>query len=192
MSKTSTITITIILLVYFMFTSGIVYEATKTKAIDYWDSPYSVALSAERTGLVGIATKEDIECIKWLANESNQDLMIVSGYNGRQICAAYMPVYPRLINVVGNAPPTFNRFPAHCYMFITTWNTQHEQYIEPLEAGLRVKYDLPSIVKYKELCKYHVVEAGSGEYFIVPINEFIWGEVVFNRGESYVYEINIK
>lgn len=150
------------MLVYFAFTSGGVFEASGSVMTDSIDTPYSIGLSAERTGVVGIYNNDDVACARWLAYEADPEVPIVGGYNGRLLVASFVPVVPRLKDSYSVAPPMFaTGIPKHCYVFFTTWNVEHGQYIEAISPGLRWAYELPTIE----------------------------GEVVFRRGKAAVYEV---
>lgn len=74
MAKKTPIIICVLLLFYFLFTSGLAFEATGSEDISKMiDMPYSIAFSGERTGVLGLYTEGDIACAKWLAgNEIKQ------------------------------------------------------------------------------------------------------------------------
>ena len=152
-----------IVLVYFAFTSGGIFEVTGSEMTGSLDTPYSIALSAERTGVVGVYNDDDVACAQWLAYEANPEVPIVGGYNGRLLVASFVSPVPRLKDAIHVAPPMFARgIPDHCYVFFTTWNVEHGQYIESVAPGLRQAYELPAIE----------------------------GKVVFKNGKAVVYEVN--
>ena len=114
---------------YFAFTSGAVYEILKCDATNRMEVPYSIPLSAERTGLAGIFNHDDINCMQWLI--MNSDGNIIGDYNTRLLIAAYIP------NSKGFQP--VNRG----YVFVSSWNTRHQQYVEGSGVGLRIARPLP-------------------------------------------------
>lgn len=110
-----------IMLGYFAFTSGVVFEVTGSEMAGSLDTPYSIGLSAERTGVVGVYNDDDVACARWLAYEADPEVPIVGGYNGRLLVASFVPVIPRLKASIGVTPPMFVRgIPDHCYVFFTT------------------------------------------------------------------------
>jgi hypothetical protein len=67
MAKKVSIAICTLLLVYFLFTSGLVFEAVGSEDVGRVDTPYSIALSGERTGILEMYTDGDADCARWLA-----------------------------------------------------------------------------------------------------------------------------
>jgi hypothetical protein len=102
MSKTAIWLTTILLLIYFIFTSGLVYEVTGSNATDKFIVPYSAALSGERTGLIGVYTKDDVKCAEWLAYKSNQGIPIVVDSNAWLLMKGFITQPSRLMI---NPPP---------------------------------------------------------------------------------------
>ena len=90
MSKTAIWLTAGILLAYFIFTSGLVYEATGSDVTDKFIVPYSASLSGERAGLFGVYTKGDIKCAEWLAYESDPTIPIVGDGNAWLLMKGYV------------------------------------------------------------------------------------------------------
>lgn len=142
MSKKAIWVVTSILLIYFMFTSGFTFEATKSKASDRIDIPYSIGLSAERTGVSNVVDKDDMECILWLKENWNGKSDVVTDYNTYCSVLPYIPVYFNLF--YNDRKGMFHRMPeGECYIFVSSWNTRHQKYIEAIGVGRRKSYPLP-------------------------------------------------
>lgn len=138
----------LVMIVYFIFTSGLVYEITGSNVIHSVDTPYAIGLSADRTGVVATYTRDDVKAGEWLRDNANPDYMIVGDYNGWHLVSAYLGL-DRLREDKAVYNPTFDNLPGKsCYIFVTTWNTEHGLYIDSLwavmgGAGLRERYALP-------------------------------------------------
>lgn len=175
MSKVKIAIIVSILVVYYVFTSGIVFEVIKANASSKLDLPYSISLSGERTGLANIVTKSDLECIMWLKDNRDKALPIVTDYNTYCSILAFIPVYQELnqggrtgflaplpqefIDSIGTkrtvaqAQETYLAMLVQqdyakwstqdCYIFISSWNTQHKQYVEATGVGTKIVFPLP-------------------------------------------------
>lgn len=175
MSKFKIIIIVSILLIYYVFTSGIVFEVIKADAGSKLDLPYSIGLSGERTGLANIVTKDDLECIMRLKDNRDKTLPIVTDYNTYCSLLAFIPVYQELnqggrtgflaplpeefINSIGTrkavakAQETYlarlvqqdyeKWSTSDCYIFISSWNTLHKQYVEATGVGTKIVFPLP-------------------------------------------------
>jgi hypothetical protein len=99
MSKIAIWITTAILLAYFVFTSGLVYETTGSEVTDRLIVPYSAALSGERTGLFGVYTEDDIRCAEWLAYESDTSIPIVGDGNTWLLMKGYVTQSARVMLV---------------------------------------------------------------------------------------------
>lgn len=69
MAKRFMVVTCVLLLAYFLFTSGLVFEAVGSETIDKVDMPYSVALSDDRIGVLEVANEDDVACARWLAED---------------------------------------------------------------------------------------------------------------------------
>ena len=133
MNKKASIAICILLLAYFMMTSGLVFEVTKCQTTGSINVPYSLALSAERTGILGIYTADDTACAEWLI-ENKGEIPLFADYNG---CAL-------LIGFHFWFEPMPRPTETH-YLLLTTWNTQHKKMVIGACPGLRTYKPLPNL-----------------------------------------------
>jgi hypothetical protein len=133
----------ILLLAYFIFTSGLVYEAMGSNITDRLVIPYNFALSGERTGLVGVYTQDDIKCAEWIVE--NNALPIAADANGRILMFGYTPWK---LNVRDEEDICNSETP---FIFLTTWNTQHRKIVTVnLGEGLRGISPLPDMATWIE------------------------------------------
>ena len=151
MNKQASITICVLLLAYFVMTSGLVFEVTKSQSTGSINVPYTLALSSERTGILVVYNADDVASAKWLAKNA-KEIPIVADYNG---FALLMDFYFRSV-----PPKPVNAY----YIFLTTWNTQHEKMVVGSGPGLRGYEPLPDLSNAKEVFRkgdavvYHVEE----------------------------------
>ena len=128
---------------YALFTSGIVYAVTGESNTLTLDIPFSLAISGEQSGLSGVFYKDDIECAKWIA-DNKQDKIVVADYNGILLLRSYIPLNTQIENM-----NTYMRLekdkdvPSNVYVFCTSWNTKHGEYVTAAAVALRsvVKID---------------------------------------------------
>ncbi len=135
----STIWLTVgILLAYFAFTSGVVYEVMGSNITDRLVVPYSASLSGERTGLIGVFSKDDIECAEWLVDKSDESIPIVGDGNTWIFLRGYI-----------NQPTRVKALPFNgsCYyLFLRTWNIENQKAVMFIQtAGLRKVDNLPKL-----------------------------------------------
>jgi len=138
-----------VLVVYFIFTSGFIFEVTKTTGIDSIQTPYSVSLSAERTGVVGTYSEDDVKVAKWLNDNKKSDVPIVCDYNSWHLITDYTGL-PFMRTQRDAYNPTFDNIPCNSLIFVTTWNNTHQKYIDYIKnksgvAGLRISNPLPDL-----------------------------------------------
>lgn len=126
-----------ILLIYFFFASGISYELFTPNITDHVESPYNIGLSAPRTGIVGIATEDDIQAIEWLKGNA-KGRKIVSDYNGYCIVHGYVQ------NHVDNLRyGSLTDIKSGDLIFLSSWNIRNQKYIEAIGVGVREVYRIP-------------------------------------------------
>ena len=135
MTKTTSIVIGILLLVYFMFTSGLVFEVSHSEMEGRIDLPYSLALSGERSGIIGIFNDDDVACAKWLADKYGA-LPIKADYNGYRLLLGCMHEHK---GFVAPAPGKEH------YLLLTSWNVEHQLMVIGICPGLRLYEPLPDL-----------------------------------------------
>ena len=133
MSKTATITVCVLLLAYFLFTSGLVFAGTQASMSGKIDMPYSIALSGEDSGVLGIFTEDDIACAHWLAG--NDDMPIRADYNGVALLLGHTDEYER-----------FGGWDSEShYLFLTSWNVEYGKMVVGASPALRTYQPLPDL-----------------------------------------------
>jgi uncharacterized membrane protein len=145
---------------YFLFTSGLVFELTKSESINKLDIPYS-AISGDRTGIVGtFYTENDIDCAKWLAANTDNTSNIYADINGQLLLSGYIEPYTQIVEVF-----SFKIFfEEPCYIFLTEWNVEH--------------------------CKmvWHTGQAGLREYREIPCDILSKKQIVYQQGKAVIFK----
>jgi uncharacterized membrane protein len=157
-----------LLLLYLAFTSGLVFEFTQSNG-DSMDIPFSYALSAERTGLTGVYSEDDLICARWIAEKSDQSKMITADQNGYALLLDYMHCYPRQLFPGTLRYIDLYNLPPNVYVFMTTWNTVNQKTVLATNVGTRTVKHMPNLCS----CYAKVVfKSGlSTVYFTGNINE---------------------
>ena len=135
MTKTISITICVLLLVYFVFTSGLVFEVSHSEMEGKIDLPYSLAFSGERLSIVGIFNDDDVACAKWLADKYGA-LPIQADYNGYRLLLGCMH---ELEGFAAPAPGSEH------YLLLTSWNAKYQLMVIGTCPGLRQYGQLPDL-----------------------------------------------
>lgn len=121
-----------VLIPYFLFTSGFIYEVTGQKVTDRVDTPYSIALSSYRLDLTGVWYWQDGAAAQWLAQNVNDKTKVcVDAHSGK---------FLRLYEFPGDLP----HFPLDAsqmqednYIYFTAWNLDKKEITFAIAPGLR-------------------------------------------------------
>ena len=133
MNKKVSIVTCAFLLTYYLFTSGLVFEVTKSESMNRIDTPISIALSNHRVSAVGLYTADDIKCMKWLMNEGTPKVTIRLDYNSLCLLNEYTQ----------DRSTTYERVASRHYLFLNSDNIKNNRLVLGYEAGMRVYQPLP-------------------------------------------------
>ena len=142
MGKVITFCIAGFLIAYYAFTSGIIFELTKSETTEQLDVPYSIALSNERTRIVGVyGNNDDIDSARWLIEETDPSSPIYTDYCGLS-----------LILDIEEIRRVFHEEPeGEYYLFLTSWSTEHNKMVFGWFEGLREYKPLPDLSNATEV-----------------------------------------
>lgn len=140
----------IVLIVYLVFTSGFMFEVTKSESINKLDIPYS-AISGDRTGVIGtFYTSNDVDCARWLGSNTDYRSYIYADINGQLLLSGYIEPYTQLREMFSFK--VFYEEP--CYIFLTEWNIKNNKMVwHTGQPGLREYGKLPDLSKKNLLHK---------------------------------------
>jgi len=79
-------TVLLILIPYFVFNSGAVFEISRSKTVHFIDIPYSISLSSYRVDLTTVFSRQDIAAADWLLKIGNQDYPICADHHIGWFC----------------------------------------------------------------------------------------------------------
>lgn len=144
MGAMSRIVVAIILAVYFIFTSGFIFEVTQSKSIDKIDIPYNPALSSERTGIVGVFTKCDIECAKWIVQNTKDTDLVAGDVNSSILLMSFINML-RVRKTASTLVYDYETLPEHCYILVLDWNIKHNLGVRVVGTGTRMSFPLPEL-----------------------------------------------
>ena len=137
----------IVLIPYFLLTSGLVYEVIGMDITDKIDTPYSIALSSYRLDLSGVFTQQDGAAADWLSQNSNSDTSLYTDQHTLRLLQFYG--FP---GRVGGIPLEAGLLLPGNYMYFTKWNMDKNELAFTMfpgqityNAGLRRHYSFKDI-----------------------------------------------
>jgi len=146
-----------VLIPYFLFTSGFIYEVTGQKVTDTIDTPYSIALSSYRLDLAGVFYWQDGAAAEWLSQRAgNETNVYCDSHTGKLLIFSKFPGHvihlPPDVDKLKKDPkldiskyPAFlitpsqygNELLADGYLYFTAWNTERKEVTFATLPGLR-------------------------------------------------------
>ena len=115
-----------VLIPYFLFTSGFIYEVSGQTVTDKIDTPYSIALSSYRLDLAGVFYWRDGAAAEWLTQKTGDETKVwADQHTGRFLW--YHGLRGQIIGGLSE----------DSYMYFTTWNIDKEEAVFAIGPGLR-------------------------------------------------------
>jgi uncharacterized membrane protein len=121
-----------VLIPYFLFTSGFIYEVTGQKVTDRVDTPYSIALSSYRLDLAGVFYWQDGSAASWLAQRASDESHVYTDDHTFKILQFYG--FPGQTTAI---PYDAGKLPENSYVYLSTWNTNKSELTFAIASGLR-------------------------------------------------------
>ena len=138
----------ILFIPYYLFNSGIVFEAAKLQPSGFIDVPYSIALSGHRIDLAGIFTKEDVEAVDWL-KENIGDGVVYADANGVKLLIQRMGIIQDFdlgTSTAGQVRMLEKMKPdAGGYIYMRKWNMDTDTFTFQGEYGSRVRHGIQDL-----------------------------------------------
>jgi len=106
-----------VLVPYFVFTSGLVYEMTQQDITDSVDTPYSIALSSYRLDLAGVFCKQDGTAADWLSQNSNKSTSLITDAHASRFIQ-----FHKFPGKFGDMNLDNGQVATDSYMYFTKWN----------------------------------------------------------------------
>lgn len=184
MSKIAIWLTTGMLLIYIPFVSGFFYWVSGCEVTDKLITPFSWALSAKEMGLTPIATKGDVDCIRWLVDESKQDLVIVGDTNSVCLLEGHIQYWANPArDRIRDIKDIFSL--DRCYLFLTDRSIRYGEYTYCTDIGLRKHYAF-DISDNGDGCLTYVADVPQRDGTIVTKTTLI--KEVYKSGNARVYE----
>jgi len=127
-----------LLLPYFLFTSGFVFEVMKKPDISTINIPYSIALSHQRIDIAGIYTEDDYKALAWV-DEHRGDARVFTDIHG----AILMLEWVMIDREIDHIPLDVSTVPDDAWILLREWNQEQRMITYHAGIGLRksISYD---------------------------------------------------
>jgi uncharacterized membrane protein len=129
-----------ILIPYFIFNSGLVFELSKSQTTNFIDMPYSIALSSYRLDLSTVFTKQDVVAADWLSAVANPH-HLYADIHGEQLSYTYW------------ATRNTGELASSSYIYLRTWNARNKVWTVGIAYAARQSIsfdDLPWLAQASE------------------------------------------
>jgi len=127
-----------VLIPYFLFTSGFIFEVTKNETTDVINEPYSIALSSYRLDLAGVYNWQDGAGVDWLAQNFDDESFVHADSHGCLLLYEYPELRGRLSGLAqGRGRLSELALPEDGYIFLRAWNIEKQELTSCAGIGLR-------------------------------------------------------
>jgi uncharacterized membrane protein len=113
-----------VLIPYFVFNSGVVFELSRSQTTYFIDIPYSIALSSYRVDVSTVFTAQDVAARDWVSKVAEEDHPVyVDHHSGKLLgtqTGCVIKVYQFPLDIRGQ------KLYSPSYIYLRTWNTQKE------------------------------------------------------------------
>lgn len=143
-----------ILIPYFLFTSGFIFEVTGHEVIDKVDLPYSIALSSYRVDVGGVFNRQDGAGADWLAQRLDGDDTVYADLHAGLLLSDQT----ELNGQISRFPGDIEKLPQDSYIYFRTRNVDRQEIVFIVGSGLR------SSVSFNEVGLNKVIESKNRIY----------------------------
>jgi uncharacterized membrane protein len=114
----------LIMIPYFIFNSGIVFEISRSQTTHFIDMPYSIALSNYRTDVSTAFTKQDVSATDWLMTVAGEDYPAYADHHGFKLLGLQRGLFfTQRANIFLRCTKE-EELSSPCYIYFRTWNVQ--------------------------------------------------------------------
>ena len=121
-----------VLIPYFLFTSGFIYEVTGQEVTDKIDTPYSIALSSYRLDLAGVFYWQDGAAAEWLTQKAGDESNVYADHHAHRLVWFYS--FP---GQAAYLPRKATELEEGSYLYFTAWNLAKHEITFATAPGLR-------------------------------------------------------
>jgi uncharacterized membrane protein len=115
----------VVLIPYFIFNSGVVFELSRSQTTHFIDTPYSIALSSYRVDVTTTFTEQDTDAADWLVKRmSEEDYTIYVDYHTDKILTWQSGLFYVRKTAWFPHGAKEEELSSPSYIYLRTWNTQ--------------------------------------------------------------------
>jgi uncharacterized membrane protein len=115
----------VVLIPYFIFNSGVVFELSRSQTTHFIDTPYSIALSSYRVDVTTTFTKQDTAAADWLSGVAKEDCQVYVDHHSGKLLGIQVGLPCPALEFPHDAKAEELSSPS--YSYLRTWNTQKKQ-----------------------------------------------------------------
>ena len=109
-----------ILIPYFIFNSGVVFELSRSQTTHFINMPYSIALSSYRVDVNTVFTGQDVAAAEWFSRVAEEDCVVYADHHSGKLFLEQIDFPCRVAGVPGNTKEVCS--PG--YFYLRAWNIQ--------------------------------------------------------------------
>ena len=121
-----------VLIPYFLFTSGFIYEVTGQEVTNKVDTPYSIALSSYRLDLTGVFYWRDGAAAEWLAQEAGDEAKVYTDEHTYKLL-----MFWEFPGQIAGLPRDASKLLENSYIYFSSWNLDKNEITIAIAPGLR-------------------------------------------------------
>ena len=112
--------VVVILIPYFIFNTGVIFELSRSQTTHFINMPYSVSLSSYRLDLNTVFTKQDIIATEWLSKVGEENEPVYVDYHSYRLLMYQVEFPCRVTEVAYNTKKIYSP----SYFYLRAWNIQ--------------------------------------------------------------------
>ena len=109
-----------ILIPYFVFNTGVIFELSRSQTTNVIDMPYSIALSSYRLDLSTAFTQQDLTAADWLSKAVGKDRPVYVDHHSSKLFINQIDFHCRTVEVTDVS----EKIASPGYVYLRDWNVQ--------------------------------------------------------------------
>ncbi|MFC1951682.1 DUF2206 domain-containing protein [Chloroflexota bacterium] len=154
-----------VLIPYFLFNTGFIFEVTSSELYNVVDTPSSTALSGYRTDMIASNYREN-SVIKWLPGVVDKKIPVYGDRYG--YLTLRFSVYGQSVPF----PTDATLIPENAYIFLRTWNVNRNETVVLIRRGELIRFERVSFDDLPKLSKMinskNIIYSSSGAQILGP------------------------